>query len=123
MVEVVQADREAANIGIVSPDKVLRGDLDDHPLVQALAKHRLAYTPNTGLSDERARDLLVQPMDNAGAFNPREIVVSLDDALRAMQQYAAGLRDGLEQIATATNDTDASILRYVARTALGDTQS
>jgi hypothetical protein len=41
-VKVEQCDREAANIGICSPHKILSGELDAHSLVQSFARHRIA---------------------------------------------------------------------------------
>ncbi|RYG79523.1 MAG: hypothetical protein EON59_16025 [Alphaproteobacteria bacterium] len=128
--EVIAADREAAASICVCGDMraILRdGRMDDHGYVQAFAAHRLTHLPNTDLSEERMREILkAAPWPGA---DDKFGMVPVPTALRAMQQYAAGLqgeverlRDGLQQIATATDDTDASILRYVARTALGDTQ-
>ena len=42
LVTVLPCDRARANIGILTPEKVLVGQLDDHPLVQAVASARLA---------------------------------------------------------------------------------
>ena len=36
------------------------------------------------MTEAQARDVLMDAMDNAGAFDPRDVVVSLDDAVKAM---------------------------------------
>lgn len=107
MSEVIQADREAfaAMCDIqggpnVMPSYVRMGQADDHPGVQAFAAHRLAHlTPNTDLSDERAREVLAKLIYAAdGAdIEPDEYIPS-PIVLRAMHQYAAGLQGEVERL-------------------------
>ena len=98
MSEVIQADRDAANALIALWDD---GTLHCDDFVEAFAKHRLAHlTPNTDLSDERAREVLAACgviVANYGGLAHSGNVLPGAAVLRAMHQYAAGLQGEVEQ--------------------------
>lgn len=115
--------------------------MDDAYARQAWERSDAAHlTPNTDLSDERAREVLLQHfgVSDEGVLEP---------ILRAMHQYAAGLQGEVERLRLALHEIDveaantippdgkdaafAALNRITAiinpfrlpRTALGDTQS
>jgi hypothetical protein len=146
--EVIAADREAAwpfapscvrddpNPG--AEQRWLEGRYDAMPILQAFAAHRLAHLPNTGLSEERAREVL------ADALEENEQMASAEAArngaigswfvpsfvvIRAMQQYAAGLqvenaklRERLNSVLFAIGQPLDCDGNPFSTTALGDTQ-
>lgn len=110
MSEVTQADRDAAEEvrlalyagawGVESPASSWS---ERHPLLQLIAAHRLAHlTPNTDLSKAHASAVLQAVWDEFCATNdaPKNVWndVSKHLALRAMHQYAAGLRGEVERL-------------------------